>query len=239
MDLSSVKLCVSGGAPLLAETKKRFEALTGGRVIEGYALTESMMGAALQPVHGPYKEGSVGVPLPDVEVRIADTDNGGGDLSPGQVGEILIRAPQMMAGYWQRPAETADAIRDGWLHTGDLGYMDQDGYLFIIERKKDVIKASGFQVWPREVEEVIAAYPAVAEVGVAGVPDPCQGEAVAAWVVLQEGKQASAEDIRAFCRKRLVPYKVPKHIEFRHTLPKSLIGKVLRQHLAQEQTVGA
>jgi len=174
------------------------------------------------------------VPLPDVEVRIADADNGDGDLPPHQVGEILLRAPQMMCGYWQRPKETAETIRNGWLYTGDLGYLDEDGYLFIVERKKDVIKPSGFQVWPREVEEVIASHPAVAEVGVAGVPDPCQGEAVKAWIVLQEGKQATAEEIQAFCRQKLVPYKVPKQIEFRHTLPKSLIGKVLRQMLAQE-----
>jgi long-chain acyl-CoA synthetase len=236
VDLRSLKLCVSGGAPLLAETKKRFEALTGGRIIEGYALTESMMGAVLQPVHGPYKEGSVGVPLPDVEVRIADTDNGGGDLSSGEVGEILLRAPQMMARYWQRPAETADAIRDGWLHTGDLGYMDQDGYLFIVERKKDVIKASGFQVWPREVEEVLASHPAVAEVGVAGVPDACHGETVKAWVVLRAGQRATADEIRAHCRQKLAPYKVPKQVEFRADLPKSLVGKVLRHALVAEQS---
>ncbi len=235
VDLRSLKLCVSGGAPLLAETKKRFEALTGGRIIEGYALTESMMGAVLQPVNGPYKEGSVGVPLPDVDLRIVDTDNGGGDLPAGEIGEILLRAPQMMAGYWQRPAETAETLRDGWLHTGDLGYMDEDGYLFIVERLKDVIKASGFQVWPREVEEVLASHPAVAEVGVAGVPDPCHGEAVKAWVVLRAGQRATADELRAHCRRRLAPYKVPRQVEFRAELPRSLVGKVLRHALVAEE----
>lgn len=235
VDLSSLKLCVSGGAPLLTVTKKRFENLTGGRIIEGYALTESMMGAVLQPVHGPYKEGSVGVPLPDVDVRIADTDDGGADLPPGEVGEILLRAPQMMASYWQSPSETADAIRGGWLHTGDLGYMDGDGYLFIVERKKDVIKASGFQVWPREVEEVVASHPAVSEVGVAGVPDACHGEMVKAWVVLRSGQQATEDEIRAYCRLRLAAYKVPRQVEFRAELPKSLVGKVLRHALVAEE----
>jgi long-chain acyl-CoA synthetase len=239
VDLRSLKLCVSGGAPLLAETKKRFEALTRGRIIEGYALTESMMGAVLQPVHGAYKEGSVGVPLPDVELRITDADNGDRDLPAGEVGEILLRAPQMMAGYWQRPAETADALRGGWLHTGDLGYMDPDGYLFIVERKKDVIKASGFQVWPREVEEVLASHPAVAEVGVAGVPDACHGEIVKAWVVLRTGQQATADEIRAHCRQKLAAYKVPKQVEFRTDLPKSLVGKVLRHALVAEQANSA
>ena len=235
VDLRSLKLCVCGGAPLLAVTKKRFETLTCGRIIEGYALTESMMGAVLQPVHGPYKEGSVGVPLPDVEVRIVDADNGGGDLPPGQVGEILLHAPQMMAGYWQSPAETAEAIRSGWLHTGDLGYMDEDGYLFIVERKKDVIKASGFQVWPREVEEVVASHPAVAEVGVAGVSDVGHGETVKAWVVLRSGQRATADEIRAYCRLRLAAYKVPRQVEFRTELPRSLVGKVLRHALVAEQ----
>ena len=231
----SIKLCISGAAPLLAETKRRFETLTSGRIVEVYALTESMAAAVLGPVHGEYKSGAVGVPVPDVEVRIADLDAGGGDLAAGQVGEVLIRAPQVMRGYWQRPTETANTIRDGWLHTADLGYLDEDGYLFIVDRVKDLIKPSGFQVWPREVEEVIASHPAVHQVGVAGIPDPYQGEAVKAWVVLRTGQQVTIDELRAYCRKELVGYKVPRHVEFRDSLPMSHLGKVLRRELVAEE----
>lgn len=236
VDFKSIKVCASGAAPLLAETKQRFEALTGGRIMEAYGLTESMLGAAITPLLGTYKEGAAGIPLPHVEMRIADADTGEGSLPPGEVGEVLIRAPQLMQGYWQRPTETADAIRDGWLYTGDLGYMDEDGYLFIVDRKKDVIKPGGFQVWPREVEEVIASHPAVAEVGVAGVPDAYQGEAVKAWIVLRAGQQATADDIRAYCREKLAAYKVPKHVEFRDSLPKTMVGKVLRRMLVEAES---
>lgn len=238
-DLRSVKLCLCGAAPLMADTKQRFEALTGGRIVEGYALTESIMATVLTPVNGTYKEGSTGLPLPDVELRIVDTEEDGRELPSGVVGEVLMRAPQLMAGYWQNPEETALTVRAGWLYTGDLGYLDEDGYLFLVDRKKDVIKPSGFQVWPREVEEVLAAHPAVAEVGVAGVPDAYSGEAVKAWVVLREGKQVSVEELRAYCGEKLAAYKVPKQIEFRTALPKSMVGKVLRRELAAgaEKTV--
>jgi long-chain acyl-CoA synthetase len=235
IDFKSIKLCVSGGAPLLAEVKSRFETLTGGRMVEGYGLTESMMAAVITPLRGTYKPGSVGIPLPDVEVRIGDIDTGQGSLPPGKIGEILIRAPQRMLGYWQHPTETKETIRDGWLYTGDIGYLDEDGYLFIVDRKKDVIKPSGFQVWPREVEEVIASHPAVSEVGVGGVPDEYQGEAVKAWIVLRPGQRATAEEIRAFCRKKLTGYKVPKQIEFVENLPKTIIGKVLRRALVEKE----
>jgi long-chain acyl-CoA synthetase len=235
VDFKSIKLCVSGASSLLAEVKNRFETLTGGRVVEGYGLTESMMAAVVTPLHGLYKPGSVGTPLPDVEVRIADVDTGQGSLSPGEVGEILIRAPQLMLGYWQRPNETEKAIRNGWLYTGDLGYLDEDGYLFIVDRKKDVIKPSGFQVWPREVEEVIASHPSVNEVGVVGVPDEYQGEAVKAWIVLRPGQRVTADEIRVYCRKKLAGYKIPKHVEFTDSLPKTMVGKVLRRELVEKE----
>jgi long-chain acyl-CoA synthetase len=238
VNLKSIRLCVSGAAPLMAETKSRFEALTGGRLVEGYALSESMMAAVISPVQGTYKPGAVGLPLPDVEIRIVDADTGQEALPQGEVGEILMRAPQQMLGYWQRPTETANMIRDGWLYTGDLGYLDEDGYLFIVDRKKDVIKPSGFQVWPREVEEVIASHPAVAEVGVAGVPDEYQGEAVKAWVVLREGQQITVDDLRAYCRENMAAYKVPRQVEFRDSLPKTMVGKVLRRALVQEAAAG-
>jgi long-chain acyl-CoA synthetase len=172
--------------------------------------------------------------LPDVEVRIGDSETGQGSLPLGTIGEICLRAPQLMTGYWQRPVETADTIHDGWLHTGDLGYLDEDGYLFIVDRKKDVIKPGGFQVWPREVEEVIATLPGVAEVGVAGVPDAYQGEAVGAWIVLRPDQPLTAGEIQLYCRDRLAPYKVPRYIEFRDSLPKTTIGKVLRRELVRE-----
>ena len=230
-DLSSIKLCISGAAPLMAETKSRFEGLTGGRVVEGYALTESTMAAVVSPVKGKNRPGAVGLPLPDVDIRIVHPETGEGPLPPGEIGEVLIEAPQMMLGYWNRPRETRAVIREGWLHTGDLGYLDQEGFLYIVDRKKDLIKPSGFQVWPREVEEIIASHPSVAEVGVAGVPDEYQGEAVKAWVVLKEGHKATAQEIRRHCRERLVGYKVPKYVEFRSTLPKTMVGKVLRRKL--------
>jgi long-chain acyl-CoA synthetase len=236
VDFSSIKVCFSGAAPLLAETKRRFEELTGGRIVEGYSLTEAMLACAVNPVEGPNKIGSVGMPLPDVEIRVVD--QAGARLPAGEVGEILIRAPQLMAGYWDDPEETAITVRthDGerWLHTGDLGYLDDDGYLFIVDRMKDLIKTHGYQVWPREIEEVLATHPAVAEVGVAGVPDDAKGEVAKAWVVLADGEQASVEELRAFCRERLAPYKVPAAVEFRSELPKTMVGKVLRRALTAE-----
>jgi long-chain acyl-CoA synthetase len=235
VDFRSIKLCISGAAPLLAETKHRFETLTGGRMVEVYALTESMAAAILGPVHGEYRPGAVGLPVSDVEVRIGDADTGQGNLHPDEVGEVLIRAPQVMRRYWRRPDETAATLRDGWLHTGDLGYLDSEGYLFIVDRKKDLIKPSGFQVWPREVEEVIASHPAVDQVGVAGVPDSYQGEAVKAWVVLRAGQQVTVDELRAYCRQTLVAYKVPRHVEFRDSLPISHLGKVLRRELAAQE----
>lgn len=220
----------------MVETKQRFESITGGRIVEGYAMTESMMGATVSPAFGVYKPGSIGIPLPDVEVRITDVDSGQGDLEAGQVGEILLRAPQIMQGYWGKPEETAAILRDGWLYTGDIGYQDEDGFVFIVDRKKDLIKPSGFQVWPREVEEVIATHPAVAEVCVAGVPDAHSVEAVKAWIVLGENQQLRAEELRACCKKNLAAYKVPKEIEFRQSLPKSTVGKVLRRELVNMNT---
>ena len=241
IDFKSIRICFSGAAPLLADTKTRFEALTGARIVEGYSLTEAMMGLCVNPAKGPNKLGSVGMPLPDVTVRIFDDDAGTRELAVKEVGEIAMAAPQLMTGYWQRPEETAivlrDHVEDGvtrrYLHTGDLGYLDEDGYLFIVDRKKDLIKTSGYQVWPREIEEAISAHPAVAEVGVAGIPDPAKGEVVKAWVVLRAGQTVSEAELRAFCRGTLAPYKVPAKIEFRSDLPKTMIGKVLRRALRE------
>jgi long-chain acyl-CoA synthetase len=233
VNMTSIKLCVSGAAALMLDTKERFEAVTGGRIVEAYGLTESTLAAVISPVKGAYKPGFVGMPLPDVELRIVDADTAQNEMPLGEIGEIALRAPQLMLGYWGRPEATSEILRDGWLYTGDLGHLDNDGYLTIVDRKKDLIKPSGFQVWPREVEEVIAKHPAVAEVGVIGVPDPRTGEAVKAFVVLREGQTATADEIREFCKASLTGYKVPKQVEFRTSLPKSAVGKVLRRELAK------
>ena len=181
------------------------------------------------------------MPLPDVHVRIYDGDEGNREMPSGEIGEICLAGPQLMTGFWNKPEETASGLRehsaaDGtrrWLHTGDLGFLDEDGYLFIVDRKKDLIKTSGYQVWPREIEEVIASHPAIAEVGVAGIGDATQGEAVKAWVVLRAGQTVTETDLRAFCRDKLAAYKVPSRVEFRAELPKTLIGKVLRRALRE------
>ena len=244
IDFRSMKICFSGASALLAETKRRFEALTGARIVEGYSLTEGMMALCVNPVRGANKPGSVGMPLPDVHIRIFDAEGGTRLAAVKEIGEIAIAAPQLMLGFWNRPDETADALRDHvvdgvagrWLHTGDLGYLDEDGYLFIVDRKKDLIKTSGFQLWPREVEEVLAAHPSIAEVGVAGVPDDAKGERVQAWVVLRASCTSSEAELRTFCRERLAPYKVPSRIAFRTELPKSLVGKVLRRALREDSS---
>jgi len=239
VDLGCIKLCFSGAAALMAETKKQFEETTGARIIEGYSLTEGMMACCINPVKGPNKIGSIGMPLPDVDVRIVDAENGERELPAKEVGEMIMRAPQYMAEYWNNPLETAEVLRlhgEGgpWIHTGDLAYMDADGYVFLVDRKKDLIKTSGFQVWPREIEEVIAGHPAVMEVGVAGVPDAVKGEAAHAWVVLKQGQQVSEADLRSYCKERLAPYKVPARVMFKTELPKTTIGKVLRRMLVAE-----
>ena len=239
VDLSSIRLCFCGAAALMAETKKAFESATGARIIEGYSLTEGMMACCINPVQGTNKIGSIGMPLPDVEVRIVDADSGMRELPTGEVGEMILRAPQYMAEYWNNPVETTETIRphgDGgpWVHTGDLAYMDDDGFIFIVDRKKDLIKTSGFQVWPREIEEVLAAHPAVMEVGVAGVPDAVKGEVAHAWVVLKKDARATEDELRGYCREKLAPYKVPARVEFRTELPKTMVGKVLRRMLVAE-----
>jgi len=236
----SIKLCFCGAAALMAETQRRFEELTGGVIVEGYSLTEAQMAVVANPVRGEKKTGSVGMPLPDVDVRILDAEDGSTPMPLGDVGEIVIAAPQIMLGYWQRPDETKEMLRtddrgERLLYTGDLGYLDADGYLFIVDRKKDLIKTSGYQVWPREIEEVISTHPSVAEVGVVGLPDQMKGETVKAFVVLRPGTTASEVEIKSFCRERLAPYKLPSQIEFVTDLPKTQVGKVLRRELKQRE----
>ncbi len=237
-DLSSIKACISGSAPLMRETKEKFEAITGGVVFEGYGLSEAPTATHCNPLLGENRTGSVGLPLPDVDCRIVSLDDGKTFLPPGEIGEIVIHGPQVMKGYYNMPTETANTLReiDGkiWLFTGDIGYMDEDGYFYIVDRKKELIKPGGYQVWPREVEEVIQAHPKVLEVGVAGIPDPYRGETVKAWVVPKPGETLTEDEIKAWCRERLAKYKVPTHVEFRDELPKTTVGKILRRELVRQ-----
>jgi long-chain acyl-CoA synthetase len=233
-DVSSIQACISGSAPLMRETKTLFEKQTGGKLVEGYGLSEAPTATHCNPLYGLNKEGSIGLPLPDVDARIISLDDETTVLGPGEVGELVIQGPQVMKGYHNMPTETANALRDGWLYTGDIARMDEDGYFFIVDRKKELIKPSGYQVWPREVEEVISEHPGVLEVGVAGIPDAYRGETVKAWVVLKPGETASVDDIRAWCKERMAAYKVPTQVEFRDELPKTTVGKILRRELVRQ-----
>jgi long-chain acyl-CoA synthetase len=233
-DLSSIKACISGSAPLMRETKEKFEAITGGVVFEGFGLSETPTATHCNPLLGINKTGSIGMPLPDVDARIISLDDEVSVLHTGEIGELVIKGPQVFKGYHNMPTETQNALREGWLYTGDIASMDEDGYFYIVDRKKEVIKPGGFQVWPREVEEVISDHPKVFEVGVAGIPDPKRGETVKAWVVSQPGKTLTTEEIREWCKDKLAAYKVPTQVEFRSELPKTTVGKILRRELVRQ-----
>jgi len=238
-ELSSIKACISGSAPLMRETKEEFERLTGGKVFEGYGLSEAPTATHCNPLLGENKTGSIGMPLPNVEVKIISLDDGETELPQGEIGEIAIHGPQVMKGYHNMPTETVNTLRtmrDGkvWLFTGDIARMDEDGYFYIVDRKKELIKPGGYQVWPREVEEALAAHPKVLEVGVAGIPDPYRGETVKAWIVFKPGEMADESELKAFCKERLAAYKVPTHYEFRNELPKTTVGKILRRELVRQ-----
>lgn len=229
-DLSSIKACISGSAPLLPDVKLRFESLTGGKLMEGYGLSEAPTATHCNPMYGENRPGSIGLPLPDVDCRIIDLETGLA-VPAGEKGELLIRSPQVMPGYHNRPEEDAVTLTEGWLHTGDVARMDDDGYFYLVDRKKELIKIGGFQVWPREVEEVIAMHPGVKESAVAGVPHPTRVEMIKAWVVLQPGVDLTSDDIRRWCGQHLAGYKIPTEVVFREDLPRTLVGKVLRREL--------
>jgi len=242
-DLSSIKACISGSAALMRETKEQFEKLTGGKVFEGYGLSEAPTATHCNPLDGVNKTGSIGMPLPDVEVKLISLDDGETELAQGEIGEIIVHGPQVMNGYHKMPTETANSLRkmkDGktWLFTGDIARMDEDGYFYIVDRKKELIKPGGFQVWPREVEEAIMSHPKVLEVGVGGIPDPQRGETVKAWIVLKPGETLTESELKAFCKEHLAPYKVPTHYEFRSELPKTTVGKILRRELVRQHKEG-
>ncbi len=238
VNMRGIEACLSGAAPLPVEVRRRWESLTGGRLVEGYGLTEASTVVTANPLtkDGLVKQG-VGIPLPDTDVRIVDLETGTQELPIGEAGELLVRGPQVMKGYWNQPEETAATLRGRWLHTGDIARMDEDGYLYIVERKKDLIIASGFNVYPREVEEVLYMHPVVQEAAAIGVPDPYRGETVKAFVVLKPGTTATDQEIIAFCRERLAAFRVPRAIEFRKELPKSQVGKILRRALRDEDRV--
>jgi long-chain acyl-CoA synthetase len=243
-NLSSIKACISGSAPLLRETKEQFEKLTGGKVFEGYGLSEAPTATHCNPLNGVNKTGSIGMPLPDVDVKIISLDDGETELGQGEIGEIIINGPQVMKGYHNMPTETANTLRtmkDGktWLFTGDIAQMDEDGYYYIVDRKKELIKPGGFQVWPREVEEVLITHPKIMDVGVAGIPDPYRGETVKAWIVMKPGEKITEEELKAFCKEHLAAYKVPTHYEFRDELPKTTVGKILRRELVRQHKEAA
>ncbi len=232
-NLSSIRVCISGSAPLPGEVQRRFEAVSGGTVVEGYGLTEASPVTHCNPVYGEQRLGTIGLPLPDTDGASIDPETWE-HLPPGAEGEIAVRGPQVMLGYWKRPDETANVLRDGWLRTGDVGMMDADGYFTIVDRAKDIIIAGGLKVFPREVDEVLFQHPKVLEAAAVGVPDEYRGETVRAFVVPKPGERLTEEELSAFCKERLAPYKVPKQFEFREALPKTLVGKVLRRSLREE-----
>jgi long-chain acyl-CoA synthetase len=234
-DLSSIKACLSGAAALPLEVAERFERFSGGRLVEGYGLSESSPVAIANPIYGKRKAGTIGMPIPDTLARVADPSDPARTMPVGEPGELALAGPQVMLGYWNRPDETAQVLQDGWLLTGDMAVMDEEGYFSIVDRKKDLIIAGGYNVYPREVEEILCEHPKVLEVAVAGVPDSYRGEIVKAFVVLRSGEQATVEEIREFAMGRLAGYKVPRSVEFRDDLPKTLIGKVLRRALVEEE----
>lgn len=241
-DLRSIRLCISGAGPLPSSVQDQFESLTGARLVEGYGLTEASpvthanpIGLPIESEAGARRQRSIGLPLPDTEARIMDVETGERALPIGEVGELVIRGPQVMCGYWKREDETKKVLRNGWLFTGDLARMDADGFFYVADRKKDMIKSGGENVYPREVDEVLLRHPKVRDAVVVGLPQDLRGELIKAYVVLKDGEEATAAEILEHCRKDLAKFKVPKRVEFRKELPKTLVGKVLRRVLLEEE----
>ncbi len=235
-DLRSIQACISGSAPLMVETHRKFVDLTGANLVEGYGLTEAAPVTHCNPLYGKGKQkiGTIGIPFPDVDAKIVDSETGEREMAIGEPGELVLRGPQLMDGYYNRSDETKLTIRNGWLHTGDIATVDEDGYYSIVDRKKEMIIVSGFNVYPREVEEALATHPAVMDSAAIGKPHPIKGEEVKAFVVLKPGTSPTADELIAHTRTQLAPFKVPHEIEFRESLPKTLIGKTLRRQLAEE-----
>lgn len=234
-DLSSINYVVSGSAPLPVEIMNRFEQLTGSVILEGFGLTESSPVTHVNPVKSKRKAGSIGIALPSTDVRIMDLETGTKEEQVGQTGELVIKGPQVMKGYWNMPEETAETLKDGWLYTGDIAHIDEDGYVFIVDRKKDMIIAGGFNIYPRDIDEVLYEHPKIADAVAIGVPDEYRGETVKVFVVLKPGETLTEEEVVAHCKEKLAAYKVPRLVEFRQELPKTIVGKVLRKELRAEE----
>jgi len=232
-DFSFIRGCVSGAAPLALETIREWESKVGAGIVEVYGLTETSPLSHANPWRGKTKVGSVGVPVTDTDCRIVDLETGTKDLPLGESGEILLKGPQLTKGYYKKPEETAEAIRDGWFYTGDIGYMDKEGYLFIVDRKKDMIIAGGYNIYPRDIDEVLYEHPKIQEACAVGLPDAYRGETVKAFIVIKPGETLTEEEVVSYCKEKLAAYKVPKLVEFMEDLPKSIIGKVLRRKLKE------
>ena len=234
-DLSSINYVVSGSAPLPIEIMNRFEEITGSVILEGYGLTESSPVTHVNPIESKRKAGSIGIALPSTDCRIVDLETGTEEQQVGQTGELVLEGPQVMRGYWNMPEETAETLRDGWLYTGDIAHMDEDGYVFIVDRKKDMIIAGGFNIYPRDIDEVLYEHPKIADAVSIGVPDEYRGETVKVFVVVKPGETLTEEEVIAHCKEKLAAYKVPRLVEFRDELPKTMVGKVLRKELRAEE----
>ncbi len=234
-DLQSIRICISGAAPLPVEVQQEFEKNTGGKLVEGYGLSETSPVTHANPVYGKRKPGSIGLPMPDTEFKIVDVEAGEQEMPVGEVGELCLRGPQVMEGYLNMPEETALVLRNGWFYTGDIAKADEEGYTYIVDRKKDMVIAGGFNIYPRDIEEVLYAHPKIMEAAVAGIKDPYRGETLKAYIVLREGESMTEEEVVEHCKANLAPYKVPKLVEFREELPKTMIGKVLRRMLREEE----
>jgi long-chain acyl-CoA synthetase len=234
-DITSLKLSIAGAMALPAEVTRKFEAATDSMIIEGYGLSEASPVTHANPLDKEKRKiGSIGLPFPSTDCKIVDLENKSKDLAVGEIGELAVKGPQVMQGYHNRPDETNDVLKDGWLFTGDIAKIDEKGWTYIVDRKKDLINASGYKVWPNDVEEVLFEHPAVREAAVIGIPDETRGETVKAFVVLEPGKTATVDEIRAFCKEKMAVYKVPTHVDFVETLPKSQVGKVLRRELRED-----
>ncbi|MEW9668023.1 long-chain fatty acid--CoA ligase [Ammoniphilus sp. 3BR4] len=233
--MDCIKVCNSGSAPMPVEIMHEFERKTGARIVEGYGLSETSPVTHRNPIRGQRKAGSIGLPLPNTDSKVVDLETGTVELPPGEAGELIVKGPQVMKGYWKKPEETALTIRDGWLFTGDIATMDEDGYFYIVGRKKEMIIAGGYNIYPIEVEDVLYQHPAVAEACVFGVPDPYRGETVKAAIVRRKHSTVAEEELIQWCSERLARYKVPRLIEFREELPKTSVGKLLRRRLVEEE----
>ncbi|MEA3419011.1 MAG: long-chain fatty acid--CoA ligase [Campylobacterota bacterium] len=234
-DLSSIRACISGGAPLMESVKKRFVDVTGSKLVEGYGLSEASPVTHANPINGINKIDSIGIPMPDTLCRIVDLENGKEEVEIGKEGELIVKAPQLMKGYWRQPEMTDEAIREGWLYTGDVVKMDEDGYFYVVDRKKDIIIVKGLNVSPTEVEKVICTHPKVEDAAVIGIPNEYKGEEIKAYVILKEGEEAESYEIIQYLRSKIARFKVPSSIEFVESLPKNVMGKLLRRVLLEEE----